>query len=76
MADLVEKLQEIERRAHDARRVIAAGRKTGLPVNGTTALRDIEMAARDLIADLQKADGRPEDRPSQRLPRVAARKGA
>jgi hypothetical protein len=59
VADLIDTLRRIERRAKDARQTIATGQKAGLAVNGTSALRDIEMAARDLLADLGKQTGGP-----------------
>ena len=59
MVDVIERLREIERRAHEARKTIAAGRKAGLDVNGTSALRDVEMKARDLAALLEKQTGGP-----------------
>jgi hypothetical protein len=57
--DLIQRLREIEERAREARKTIAVGRKAGLAINGTTALRDIEMETRDLAAKLEKQTGGP-----------------
>lgn len=57
--DLIERLRQIEQRAKHARAAIAEGRKAGLEINGTTALRDIEMSARDLVTDLSTQTGGP-----------------
>jgi hypothetical protein len=55
--DLIERLREIEERARVARKTIAVGRKAGLEINGTTALRDIEFKTRDLAVLLEKQTG-------------------
>lgn len=52
--DLIETLRRIEERASAARNSIAAGREQGLQINGTTALRDCELLARDLRTDLER----------------------
>ena len=57
--DLIERIREIEARAANARRDITAGREAGLPVNGVSALRDVEMKARDLASYLEKQTGGP-----------------
>lgn len=72
MADLIAVLEKIERRARDARRTIAEGQKANLPINGTTALREIELAARDLLVDLAKQTGAPKDARRGTTPSSAA----
>jgi hypothetical protein len=58
--DLIVRLREIEQRAKTARTTIANGRAAGLNVNGTSALRDVEMKARDIATYLEKQTGAPE----------------
>jgi hypothetical protein len=68
MVDLLDRLKDIERRAFNARREINIGREAGLQLNGISALRKIEMAARDAVRDLEKQTGAREGRPSADYP--------
>jgi hypothetical protein len=57
--DLLDVLQQITDRAKQARAELAAGRAAGHQVNGTSALRQIELAARDAITNhLDQKDAR------------------
>jgi hypothetical protein len=56
---LVERLRKVEERARTARKTIATGVQAGLPVNGTSALRDIEMEVRTLVRALETPTGAP-----------------